>query len=350
MLIFSESFDHWPTDAHLRKWTDEFTNDIVIEAGEGRFSTRGGHVLNPSSNFANPCGIQRTIPESATYIVGFAFRPGLTNGTNPIIGFRYFNTTQVDVRFASGTNLLSVTRNGTTLETGTTALTLDVWYYIELKATIHDTTGSYELRINGVTEASDTNVDTNAQGFANINQLMLGSITNVNTQQTLGYYDDLYLCDTVDSGVGGVPNNDFLGDVKVVAIFPNGNGNSSQFDGSDGNSTDNYLLVDEQDWDSDTTYVESNTATEKDTYAYSDVTGTGTVYGVHILPGARKTDAGTRSGVTVARLSGTETDGPVFAPGVSYQYWADIREAKPGGGSWSIANVNSAEFGVKVNS
>ena len=32
----------------------------------------------------------------------------------------------------------------------------------------------------------------------------------------------------------------------------------------------------------------------------------------------------------------------------SYVYFEDIKHTKPGGGSWGIADVNGAEFGVKV--
>jgi hypothetical protein len=72
------------------------------------------------------------------------------------------------------------------------------------------------------------------------------------------------------------------------------------------------------------------------------------VFGVQILPYAKKTDAGTRSIKTIARLSATEVDGPEQFLASAYGYLSDIREAKPGGGAWTISDVNSAEFGVKV--
>ena len=156
--------------------------------------------------------------------------------------------------------------------------------------------------------------------------------------------DDIYVCDDT-----GGTNNDFLGDIRVEALLPNGNGNSSQFDGSDGNTTDNYLLVDDATPNDDTDYVESPDSGDKDTYAYGNLaSSTGSVYGVQICPYARKTESGIRNLKTVARLSGTETDGPERPVGDSYAYMPDIRETKPGGGAWSISDVNSAEFGQKV--
>ena len=101
----------------------------------------------------------------------------------------------------------------------------------------------------------------------------------------------------------------------------------------------------------DTEYVESSTAGHKDTYAYGNLaTASGTVYAVQPVPYAKKNDAGpSRSIVSVARLSGTEEDSAVKTLSTSYAYFGDIRATKPGGGQWTIADVNSAEFGVKVN-
>jgi hypothetical protein len=144
-------------------------------------------------------------------------------------------------------------------------------------------------------------------------------------------------------------NTDFLGDVRVQALLPTGNGNSSQLVGSDGNSTDNYLLVDEVPPNEDTDYVESATVNDKDTYVFGNLTPTtGTVFGVQIVAEARKTDAGVRSFKSVARLSATEADGPDTTLSTTYAFYMDKRDTKPGGGSWTITNVNDAEFGVKV--
>jgi hypothetical protein len=226
------------------------------------------------------------------------------------------------------------------LATGTRVLSPAVFYFIELKATIADAGDTAVVRINGVEDINFTG-DTKATANATANQIQLWNEGFVGQ-----YYDDLYVCD----GTGGAPTDTFLGDVRVQAIFPSGNGNSSQLVGQDADSTDNYLNVDETAQDGDTTYVESSTVGNKDTYAFGNLTPTtGTVYGVQVLPFAKKTDAGTRSIVSVARLSATEVDSAAKALSTDYAYLPDIREAKPGGGTWSITNVNDAEFGIKIN-
>lgn len=87
---------------------------------------------------------------------------------------------------------------------------------------------------------------------------------------------------------------------------------------------------------------------DKDTYTYEAMPNSGTVHGVQIIPCAYKTDASARQIYTVARHSGSEVDSAAHTLTTSYAYYHDIRETKPGGGSWSVSDVNGAEFGVKI--
>jgi len=153
-------------------------------------------------------------------------------------------------------------------------------------------------------------------------------------------WDDLYLTDSTD----------FLGDCRVECLIPSGNGNSSQWVGSDATSTDNYLLVDETSLDGDTTYVEADSVGDKDTYAMDDLeTAAGTVYAVQTILAQRKTDAGSRQVAPVLRHSGTDYDGTSVSVGDTYAFGIEIEEQNPGTSSaWSIADVNAIEFGAKV--
>lgn len=341
MLLFYDSFDHY-TSA-VQKWSSVAGSGVPgMVAGSGRNGT-AGFDFSTAGALAT-----KTLPgQYATLICGFAFRRNTTPSSTGVL-FRFqegASTVHVDLR-VTPLGQLEVTRSGTLLGSGTTVIPINVFAYIEIKATIHDTTGAVEVRVNGVTDINVSGVDTRNGGTGLLDVI---SLVRSNPGVTDFWIDDLYVIDTTDSGVAGVPNNDFLGDVRVEYLAPNGNGNSSQFVGSDADSTDNFLLVDEAPSDGDTTYVGSPTVGNKDTYAYGNLTPTtGTVFGVQILPMARKTDAGTRSLATVARLGVTETDGPTRPLSTSYQYLSDIREANPDGDAWDIADVNGAEFGVKV--
>lgn len=339
-LLFCDSFDHYTTLSD-KGWS---ANSTSIASTNGRFGT--SYLQIPSSQNS----AQRALPGSyGTLIVGGAWKMDSTSHTGGVGLIRLMEGTTIHLTLdLTTTSRLRIGRDdlgSAPLATGTTVLSSGVYYYIELKATIHDTTGSYTLRINGVNELTATNIDTR-NGLTGVIDLVKLGGTGSGFVGSTQYWDDFVILDTT----GSAPTNDFLGDVRVQALLPNGNGNSSMLVGSDGNSTDNYLLVDETT-PSSADYVESSTVNDKDTYAFGDLTPTsGTVYGVQVLPYAAKTDAGTRSIVSVARLSGgTEADSADKTLSTSYAYLPDIRETKPGGGAWSISDVNSAEFGVKVS-
>lgn len=338
-MLFMDSFDHYLTAERLLKWTGNRSNACSISTGTPRLGPQCLLVGTQTSGQ----GIFKTLPTSySTLVVGFAINFATTQSGD--LAFFYFGdggSDQMRLNINSSHQIQVQRGDGTTLATASPTLSIGVYYYIEFKVTFHGSTGAYELRIGEANVASGSGVDTTTTANNSANRISFQSNTNNGFR-----VDDLYVCDTS----GSAPTNDFLGDVRIESIFPNGNGNSSQFDGSDGNSTDNYLLVDDTtDPDDDTTYVQSPDVGDKDTYAYGNVTPTaGTVYGVQQIPYARKTDAGTRSIVSVSRLSGTEVDSATKTLTTSYAYYPDISEAKPGGGVWTISDVNSAEFGYKV--
>jgi len=336
-LRFIDSFDHYATADRLEKWTTSVSGPIIT-------SSAARH--NQCLEISDIDRLAMTLDSQATWIVGLAFNTGATPVTSARAFLQFLDNTTVHVDLRLRTDLrLEVTRNGTALGVGSAVLSQNTYYYLELKTTISDTVGVAHLKVNGVDDVNLTSQDTRNGASASANVIMLGQSAGGSGMFWRG--DDLYICD----GTGSAPTNNFLGDCRVESLLPNGNGNTSNFDGSDGNSTDNYLLVDEATPDDDTTYVQSPDVGDKDTYAYGNlVTTAGTVYGVQILPHMRKTEAGFRTVVGVARLAGTEVDGSALSLADSYLYYRDIRETKPGGGGWTVSDVNSAEFGIKVNS
>jgi hypothetical protein len=343
-LRFIDSFDHYAIGEMFLKWSAAVSGTGSISAGNGRWGTSCYRCASGSQNQ----GVRKVLDAQPTWIVGAAFKIGTGAAQNYFYRLLDGATVHVELRWDTGGHVF-ITRAGTTLATGTTILSVGVWYYIELLCTIGDVNpavpqGAYEVRINGATELVSTNADTRNAGNSSADRIDVGTISGTNSQLDI---DDVYICD----GTGSSPSNTFLGDVRVEALYPNGNGNSSVLVGSDTNSTDNYLLVDESTTTGATTdYVESSTVGDKDTYAYTNPSSaSGTVYGVQILPYAAKTDAGVRSIVSVARLSTTEVDSSAKTLSATATYYPDIRETKPGGGAWSISDVSNAEFGVKIN-
>lgn len=341
MIEFLDGFDHYDNTFLGYKWTSADTSSgFGIDAGRGRFGSKGYQAGGARA-------LLKTLPGGslAERVWGNAIYFHSVSDGSFIMYFTDAGTTQCELGLSGGR--VVATRNGTLIPgaVGTTPILSGVWYYIEFRVLVGNA-GEVEVRVNGNVEFNLSGVDT--QNTANATANGIAYHTGTPGGNTI-WIDDVYITDTVDNG-GPHPNDSFLGDIRVPTILPNGNGASSVFDGSDGNSTDNYLLVDETVPDSDTTYVEENGVGDKDTYAYSDVSSAaGTVYGIQTMPFARKTDSGTREIVVVTRESGgTEEDGSNLPLSASYVYLFDIREQDPDGNGWTPTSINAAEFGVKI--
>lgn len=334
-LRFIDSFDHYASADIGQKYSSSASSPTITTAGR-----RGTSSLRFLST---PASVTRVLAAQDTWIVGFAFRvAGLGSGDVAFLTFQDAGTNQVDIRLrADGT--LRATRNGTALATSSNSLSAATTYYIETKVVINNSTGSVEVRVNGSSSGwiNITGQDTQNTGNATVNGITLSGASSGGVADI----DDLYICDG-----SGSTNNDFLGDVRVDCYLPNGNGNSSQLTGSDGNNTDNYQLVDEASQNGDSDYVQSATVTDKDTYAFADMAHTpANLYGTQLNVIAKKDDSGTRSICTVCRSDGTDYDGDTQALGTSYVDYRQIREVDPAtSSSWTRTNLNNAEFGVKV--
>lgn len=335
-LRFVDSFDHYASADFSQKYTSA-SGPPSISAGNGRRSTA---CLRLTSTLQN---VLRVLDSQSTWIVGFSFRVSSLPGSDAaFLTFMDAGTNQCDVRLRSD-GTIRVTRNGTTLATSSNSLSTATTYYIETKIVINNSTGTLEVRVNGSSTnwISITGQDTQNTANATANTIQLTGVAGgFNTD-----IDDLYVCD----GAGST-NNDFLGDVRVDCYLPNGNGNSSQLTGSDSNSTDNYLLVDEASQNGDTDYVQSATVNQKDTYAYADMShNPASIFGVQINMVAKKDDSGNRSICSVIRSGGSDTDGTSQALSTTYSDYRQISETDPNtSAAWTRTNLNSAEFGVKV--
>ena len=328
-LRFIDSFDHY-TDVTTKYTTSSYASP---SAGNGRNSTASMRLSRTNSYFS------KTLDSQTTWIVGVAIRLSSIGYGKKLIGFLDGGGIQCDLR-VDGVGVLTVTRNGTTIGTGSSLL-INTWYYIEFKLTIDNATGVAIVMVNGQTDINLTGIDTQAWASATANVIYLGGAIGTSTTENWDF-DDLYVCD----GTGAAPCNDFLGDCRVEALLPSGAGANTVWTPSAGA---NYACVDDNPPNDDTDYVSSSNATDKDTYALGNLATTaGTVYGVQTVLEARKDDAGTRTVKSTVLLSATESNGANANLGDTYAMVRDVFEAKPGGGAWTVADVNNAELGMEL--
>jgi len=287
---------------------------------------------------------------NTTLIAGMSFKLVTVGSKKTLFGFVDDATSSgtsfgIHVRFDPVNNRLLVedlTGEVNTAATG--SVVKNAWYYVELKVVFSDTTGSWELRVDGDSYLSATSRDT-----VRTNTPPTYFVTAGNSSYDVedAYLDDLYLFD----GSGSF-NNTFAGIVKVETLLPNGNGTYSNMTGSDGNSTDNYLLVDNNASipPSTTEYVGSATEGDKDTYAMSDLSGTPTVIGVQTSVYAAKSDTGAKYMRTVIRSGSTDYTGTSKALADSVYVSIDEHyDSDPNTSSaWTYSGVNSLEVGQEV--
>ena len=222
--------------------------------------------------------------------------------------------------------------------TGPGVVRQGTWAYVEWKVTINDSTGAYEVRVNGETVLTGTSKDTQyVSGDSGWDAVEF--VVNL-----YNYIDDIYVCD----GSGGV-NDDFLGQCRVLTLLPStGNGSNTDFTPSTG--SDHGALVDEAAPNDDTDYVSSGTVGHVDTWHFPAVGYTGVIKGVQLALSAKKTDSDPRSIAAVTRpVSTNQIHGTAHALSTSYLYYLSMWEVNPeDSAAWEVADVDGAEFGVKV--
>lgn len=178
--------------------------------------------------------------------------------TSTLGGFSAGTNNKVTIRVTSGGALqLFNAEDNAQVGSDSSALSTGVWYRIEMNVnttTLNATT--VEAKIDGAAAFASGTIDlaVNPTSFGCF--MLTGDLT-------LDFIvDDIALND--DSGSF---QNTYPGECKgIFHLYPNGNGDNSAWTGSDADSTDNYLLVDEFPPDDATTYVQSNTSGQIDDY------------------------------------------------------------------------------------
>jgi hypothetical protein len=338
-LLRQDGFDIYGGDNTdlLRRWTS-LAGSVFLEATVFRSGTHSLRLFNAGAN----CALANLIGQSiATFIVGFSWRSNGISGPFDIVQVADGATVHLSVAMNSAGNLI-VYRGGvggTVLGTTTQAYVADTFYHIQLKATIHDTTGSFDLRVDEVSVLSATNVDTRNGGNPSVDRVIVKN----NTQFYSFYYDDFWVCDTT-----GSYNNDFLNAVKVLPLKPTANGSTNNWIANTGT---NFGAVSETNPDDDSTYVSSATSGDIDLYAMTDLAVSGSIKAVCAVYLARKEDPDPASFEPLVRVGSTNYAGTNQLPLVTYAFHEYRWQINPAtSAAWTVAEVNAMEAGIRNSS
>lgn len=337
-LIHADSFDNISTLS--LKYT---TVGVVLSTTQRRFGT-GQSVRGSYGNY-----LVYTLPSSVSELyIGLAVYFDTETFSAPGSSLYFFGGGGAqNGAFAFLGQMLYIRNNINLLVTSVKGIKSYVWNFIEIKFKASDSSssGDVQVKVNGETIYScaagidfhhSNNPDSNTHG------VVIGFPT---ASGQYWYIEDLYVCDS-----SGSVNNTFLGDCRIQTLYPSGNGNSSQFMGSDADQTDNYLLVDEAQPDDDTTYVYDDTVDQVDLYAFDNIdSNVDTIHGVVADACMKKTDAGSRTARIMCRSGGSNYEGAELFPGTNYGHYPQIWETDPDTASaWTETGINAAEFGLTI--
>jgi hypothetical protein len=346
--------DGFDTGDYAQRWmtvAENATLPAVINLVSGRFgygqavSLEGAH-----SNFTG--GLAKSFL-SATATIRFGMAVKLTEAPSEEFAFilipgfagSYANmfikvTTAgglVAVRHSSNNSMWTINVGTTILAAASEGLPLNQWAYLEVEyLPASNPTGRIIIRKNG-TIILDYTGDTRSTTSVTKPDMIVIS-PGYSPAPTI-VIDDFYLTDT-----SGSYNNTFKGDVEVRALAPNGNGTYSQFTGSDGNSVDNYDLINDTTY---TDYVESSTVGNKDSYQLEDVSGVNIHAAQSVVRGAQ-TSGGMAAVRPFVRVGSTDYPGGTQYLG-QQNVSTHIYEVNPAtSAAWTAGDINNTEVGVEV--
>jgi len=218
----AEGFDIYSalSDASYGFWDAVSTTGWVLSS-TGRFtgSQSLGSQTGSTVYLAKSSGVN-----DATHHIAVAFMQsaGLSGTTAGLyIQFMDSATNQCCIVFRSDGAILltSATPTGTTLATYTGAFVQNVWAHFEFEITINNTTGSIEVRKDGVTSASFSATGLNnrpgTNAYANKIQVGFNSSATPLATASSQRIDDLMWF-----GTSGAAPNTWVGDIRPVHLYP----------------------------------------------------------------------------------------------------------------------------------
>ena len=331
--LLIESFDHYISAAELTQ--GGFTSAGTPTFQTGRYS-RGYRVTLPSASE----DLSYTVAATTTFFFGASVYLGALDDGDTLVSFDDSATEQLSIR-VSPLGRIYVSRAGTTLKVGTGAESILQPFahnYIEFTGVINDTTGSFTLKVNEVTVATDSNVDTKNTASTTFDTLKLHGSADL-----LPSFDDLYLNDST----AAAPYNTFLGEHELITLRPNGDGYQNDWSPVGAGSTNADRVDDNPGNDGDTTYVNAVTVNDIDSWTYENLPITAdNILSVQLKAAAKSQEAADfRQKI---RSVATDENGSTHAFTTSYAYYRYQSLTDPNtAAAWTNAGWNAAEAGVE---
>jgi hypothetical protein len=252
---------------------------------------------------------------------------------------------KASLRITSAGNLQLYGSNGTTQygSDGATELTTGVWYRIEwkLEADTGGTDGYATVKIDGVTEINNVQVDNDTNG---IGWFIVGKQVNRNGQSVNFYYADVL-----------VASDDYPGEGSIITLLPNADGHYTDWTPS-GVGAD-YTMVDDAPPNTSDYLISTKVVGNSETVRFQTLADVGITdpVDIHSVQCHYVANCGVWNNVrTQLRLRSNSTDYDLTSLlligcwGIGgYGYKSNTDPAT--GLAWILAGVNAVEFGCVEN-
>lgn len=264
-IVFIDGSEHWATA--VDKWkTSTFGTHSAPASG-----VAGAHGKVTDDSVWDSHGT--TITATSTISARGRFRIRVLDNEELIL-LKNGATVHIALEILSSGAITVNGGGGAFTHTTSTTYSIDTWYDIELIATIHDTTGSYKLLIDGAVPSKSgggtmegASLDTRNGATSTVTSLLFGGGTSIDT-----YVDD----HAIDAG----GNEIGLGEVET--LYPTGPGDLAELTRGGADSGANWSQCDEATQNGDTDYVVSTSTNQRDCYAFQDRSIAGTPRAVQV--------------------------------------------------------------------
>ena len=345
-LLWCDGFDHYGSTAAMLNgaWAE-------VASGVGLSTTgprTGTHQMRMPPNTGSLTIARRVLGGAKTTVgLGMAlYVTGLPPGNDEQQIFRWSDATNAVqlILFLQSTGVVELKRGGT-VSLGAYAapcIVANAYQHVECIAFFSQTVGTFECRVNGVTVLSLSGIDTCATANVECSQVNIcGSFGGAGFSSTETRVDDLYCYDNT-----GTYNNTFIGDRRVLTLFPDAN--TATADWTAVGAASGYLCIDEATPNDDTDYITAATVGLVSQFGLQNLpAGISVVNAVVMVERARKTEAGTAN-TQVSIVSGASTTNGADKPLTEiYTYRQDVFQTDPATAApFTPAAVDALQFKV----
>lgn len=193
--------------------------------------------------------------------------------------------------------------NGSVVLDTEAPIQLNVLYHLEAKIYVHSTDGSVELRLNGITVGTVTNINTEGDGVGRLTLLPFGTGT---TSTDFLAIDNLFVWDDT-----GSYNNDWLGERNIYTLMPSAD--TAEDDWALSSGSDGYALINTVPSNS-ANYISAASSGAVSSFEFDDLISTDiTVVGVQTVFKGLKTGTAVSEVECGIEVAGQKTSGPALA-------------------------------------